>query len=178
MRAVIDACVLYPTILREIVTGVAAEGLFQPLWSARILGEWRRAVVKLGPVAEAVAEGEIALLRVHWPGAEVPAADDSHIDLPDPADRHVVATAIAGGAEVIVTLNLRDFPARALAAHGLRAEHPDSFLLNLYHATPGPVARAVETVRQETERVSGREQPLRPLLKRANLPRLGKALSA
>jgi hypothetical protein len=63
MKAVLDACVLYPTVLREILIGCARAGLYTPLWSARILEEWARATVKQGPGAEAVARGEVAALR-------------------------------------------------------------------------------------------------------------------
>ena len=58
MKAVLDACVLYPTVLREILLGVAARGLYEPLWSDRILREWTRATAKLGPLAQAQAEAE------------------------------------------------------------------------------------------------------------------------
>src|SRR5690606_10011196 len=34
VRAVLDACVLYPTVLREILIGAADAGLYAPLWSA------------------------------------------------------------------------------------------------------------------------------------------------
>ena len=51
MKAVLDACVLFPTVLREILLGVAARGLYQPVWSDRILREWTRATAKLGEVA-------------------------------------------------------------------------------------------------------------------------------
>ena len=61
MKAVLDACVLYPTVLREILLGVAARGLYEPLWSDRILREWTRATAKLGPEAVAIAEGEALL---------------------------------------------------------------------------------------------------------------------
>ena len=46
MKALLDACVLYPTVLREILTGVAGQGLYTPLWSDRILEEWARATRK------------------------------------------------------------------------------------------------------------------------------------
>ena len=71
VRVLIDACVLYPTVMREIVVGAARAGAFTPLWSARILEEWARAAIKIGPTGEAQARAEIALLRAAWPKAEV-----------------------------------------------------------------------------------------------------------
>jgi hypothetical protein len=50
--------------------------------------------------------------------------------LHDPDDRHVLAAAIVGRADVIVTANLKDFPAEALAPHGIEAQHPDTFLIH------------------------------------------------
>ena len=63
MRIVLDACVLFPTVLREILIGTAATGAFTPLWSARILEEWARATRRLPSGSEAVARTEIAILR-------------------------------------------------------------------------------------------------------------------
>lgn len=178
MRAVLDACVLYPTVLREILIGVAARGGFTPLWSARILAEWQHAAARLGPEGAAVASGEIATLRARWPEAELPAdpALEAQLDLPDAADKHVLAAAITGEAALIITLNLRDFPARALAPHGLAARSPDDVLMALWLDDPAPVEAAVREAQSATEAASGRDQPLRALLKRARLPRLGKAL--
>lgn len=178
----IDACVLYPTVLRELVLGVAGQGLFTPLWSPRILGEWQHAAARLGPDGAVIAAGEIALLRARWPGAEVADADiaragrDFDTDLPDPDDSHVLAAAIAGGASAILTQNLRDFPARRLAPHGVQAIHPDPFLLDLWRRAPAAVGGVVAHVQAEAERISGRTQPLRTLLRRSRLPRLAKAL--
>lgn len=178
MRALIDACVLYPTVLREIMIAVAARGCIAPLWSPRILEEWARAAARGGAGNEAIARGEIALLRAHWPESEItpPNGAETALDLPDAADKHVLAAAIAGRAEAIVTSNLRDFPRRALAGHGLRAVSPDALLMELWLAQAAPVEAAIREVRARTEEISGRDQPLRPLLKRARLPRLGKAL--
>jgi predicted nucleic acid-binding protein len=178
MKVVLDACVLYPSVLREILIGVAARGGFVPLWSARILAEWSRAAARLGAEAAAVAGGEIALLRSQWGEAEI-AADpqlEARLWLPDPADVHVLATAISGGAERIVTLNLRDFPRRALEPEGVQAQAPDSFLMELWLTAPAPVEAAVQAALARTEDASGRAQDLRALLKRAKLPRMGKAL--
>ena len=175
MRAVLDACVLYPTVLREVLLGVAARGDFVPLWSTRILEEWRRAAARAGDDVARQAGVEIALAGEAFPAAcvEVPVRDD--LWLPDPDDVHVLAAALEGGAQVIVTANLRDFPPRAMAGHGVQAVAPDAFLLDLHHKRS--VAAEVEAVRARTEAISGRAQPLRPLLKRAGLPRLARALS-
>ncbi|WP_439560160.1 RSP_2648 family PIN domain-containing protein [Roseinatronobacter sp.] len=179
MRAVLDACVLYPTVLREILVGVAARGGYAPLWSARILAEWQHAAARLGPAGATIAAGEIAQLRSLWPMAEIPADPDleARLDLPDAADKHVLATAVTTNADCIITLNLRDFPARALHVHGVVAQSPDTFLMELWLDRPAIVEQAVHAARTATEAASGRAQPLRPLLKRARLPRLGKALA-
>ena len=60
MKALLDTNVLYPTVMREVLLGVAATGAFTPLWSARILEEWARAARKLG-VKSRVALCQVAL---------------------------------------------------------------------------------------------------------------------
>ena len=100
---------------------------------------------------------------------------EATLSLPDPDDRHVLAAAIAGGAEVLLTLNRSDFPPRALARHGVLLREPDGFLVELLaegHDVAG-VAAAVVRARAEAD---GRHAGLRGFLKRAGLPRLGKAL--
>ena len=85
--------------------GVAKKGLFTPLWSDRILEEWARATVKLGPGAQVIARGEIALMRAEFPNACLPKAGgiEARLMLPDANDTHVLAVAISGGADAIIT---------------------------------------------------------------------------
>ena len=179
MKVLLDTCVLYPTVMREVLLGVAAAGLYQPLWSARILEEWARATIKLGAGAEAQARGEVALIRSRWPGAEVvwPPSLEARLWLPDPADTHVLAAAIAGHADLIVTLNAQDFPCQILEEEGLARLDPDQFLMALHADHPEAVAAAAEAVRAEATRLSGQDWDIRRLLKKAHLPRLGKALA-
>ncbi|MRX51402.1 PIN domain-containing protein [Paracoccus sp. S-4012] len=177
MRAVLDACVLYPTVLREILIGAAEAGLIAPRWSPRILAEWTHAAARLGPEGERIARVEAALMADRFPDALAP--DDGErargLDLPDPADRHVVEAALASGATLIVTANLRDFPRGAMAAVGIEARHPDEMLLSLWRAEPEAVERIVDAVHARAK-AAGAAMTRREMLKRVRLTRLAKAL--
>jgi len=180
MRILIDACVLYPTVMREVLMGVARRGLFTPLWSARILEEWARAAARIGDGQEDVARGEIALLRARWPEAEVvfPAELEADLYLPDANDTHVLAAAIAGKADVLLTMNLKDFPTRSLTSHGVIRRDPDGLLREMFIENPDVVGEVAENVRQTAEHLSGQDWDMRKLMKKARLPRFGKALAA
>ena len=182
MRALLDACVLVPDALRRILLNAAAEGLFTPLWSARIIGEWQHAAARRGPEAATRAAEAWLAMQAAFPAATVPPAPEieATLHLPDPDDCHVLAAAIAGRAEVVVTLNRADFPARVLGAHGIRRESPDSLLRLLWSTEPEPVARAVAAARVALPPATPPDgpAPLRAFLRRAGLPRLGKAMSA
>lgn len=180
MRAVLDTCVIYPTVMREMLLGVAATGAFEPLWSDRILEEWARAAAKLGPGGEAQARGEAALVAAQWPKARVswkPSLED-RLWLPDAADVHVLAAAVAGSADVIVTMNAKDFPRNVLAEEGVSRVDPDHFLLGYWQADEALVSAVAADVLAEARRLSGEEWTVRALLKKARLPRLAKAVSA
>lgn len=180
MKVLIDANVLFPTVLREIVLGVAETGAFEPLWSARILEEWRRAAARLGERDGALAESEIAVVKARFPDATVAVLPETErrLWLPDPDDVHVLAAAIDGGAEEILTLNTGDFPTRALAEEGITRRHPDEFLLEAFHSEPVGVRGVVNDVLARAKSYGIDTENPRGLMKRAKLPRLGKALFA
>lgn len=171
MKAVLDACVLVPSVMREMLLGAAALGGFAPVWSERILEEWARATRRLPEGAEIVARAEIATLRGRFPDAEVAVPEElvAALSLPDPNDRHVLAAAVAAGADTLVTLNRADFPGRTLARHGVVLREPDGLLVEMV-ADGLDLAPLAEAARR------GREAGLRAMLKRSGLPRLGKAL--
>ncbi len=180
MKVLVDTCVLYPTVMRSVLLGVAATGAFTPLWSGRILEEWARAARKLGAAGESQARREIAQLREAWPGSEVTWKPllESRLWLPDPNDVHVLAAAIAGSADAVLTLNATDFPRNMLAEEGLARADPDSFLLGHWQAQPERVATVCGDVLNEARRLSGADWEMRALLKKARLPRLAKAVAA
>ncbi|WP_299864554.1 RSP_2648 family PIN domain-containing protein [uncultured Roseobacter sp.] len=179
MKITIDACVLYPTVMREMVLGVAATGTFEPVWSSRILEEWARAAIKLGPLGETQARSEIALLRSLWPDAEAPAAPsvENRLWLPDENDIHVLATAVSTSSDAVMTLNAKDFPKGALAEEGLLRLAPDEFLFGQWRQRPDVLQAVAGKVLGEARRLSGQPWEMRPLLKKARLPRLAKALA-
>lgn len=174
-RWFLDACVLYPQLLRRVLLGLGHAGLVQPFWSKRVLEEWRIAAARAGGMAaEAAVRGEVAAMAAAFPGAEVvpDPGIDAALSLPDPADAHVAAGAASAGARVI-TLNIRDFPARRLAAHDLVAEHADSALWRLHGAAPEAVSR----IAAEMAAVLAPGTGLRGALKRAGVPRFAKAVT-
>lgn len=179
MKAVLDSCVIYPTVMREMLLGVAEAGGYTPLWSPRIIEEWRRAAAaRLGPEGAAQAEAEAALMALRWPAAAVawPPALEARLWLPDPADTHVLAAAVAAGADVIVTLNAKDFPRNVLAEEGISRADPDGFLMGFHQAHPEMVRGVARAVLAKADRLSGSGWEMRALMKKARLPRLGKAL--
>ncbi|UWS78384.1 PIN domain-containing protein [Phaeobacter sp. G2] len=180
MKLLLDTCVLYPTVMREMLVGAAAQGAFTPLWSARILEEWSRAALKLGPEGAAQARAEVALLKASWPQAVVAPAPgvEARLWLPDAADVHVLAAAITGHADAIVTVNNKDFPRQTLAEEGLERIGPDQLLYDLWLKDPALMEALGAEVLAEANRLSGGAWEIRPLLKKARLPRLAKALAA
>ncbi len=174
----LDACVIYPTVMREVLLGCAKAGLYEPRWSTRILEEWVRATAKLGADAQAIAGAERAKMCADWPAAlvDVPDAQQARFWLPDPNDIHVLASAVVGSCDVIVTVNAQDFPRNVLADEGLRREDPDAFLRGLFGKDPQTVSDVVQGVVAEAQRLSGDNWTARSLLKKARMARLGKAV--
>ncbi len=179
MKAVLDTCVIYPTVMREMLLGAAKLGHFTPIWSTRILEEWARAARKLGPEGEAQARAEIALAQAQWPKAERMALKETEqrLWLPDKADIHVLATAVEASADVIVTVNAKDFPRNILSEEGLERRDPDSLLHSFWQTDPIGMVGIATAVLSEANRLSGDQWTLRALMKKARLPRLGKALT-
>jgi predicted nucleic acid-binding protein len=120
-----------PVNLTDILLRLAEAETYRPLWSADVLAEVRRNILKFPRVSEASVDRRIKGMRATFPDAEVTgyqALIDSMTN--HPKDRHVLAAAVRGNASVIVTANLRDFDERSLAPYELDAVHPDTFLLN------------------------------------------------
>ena len=146
---VYDACVLYPASLRDLLMRLAVEEICQARWSEKILDELFSNLRINRPDLDPVKlERTRRMMCEALPDCLV--TGHTHLidllELPDPGDRHVLATAIHSGAGAIVTDNLQDFPGEALRPFGLEAVSADEFALGALKATPEQV---VAIVRQQ-----------------------------
>lgn len=124
----LDACVLYPAPLRDLLMQLTAADLFRARWSHQIHSEWMRNLLANRPdLKQADLERVRDLMNLHARDSLV-SGYETLIELiqncPDPDDRHVIAAAYHAQADAIVTFNLKDFPAAALAPYGLDVIHP------------------------------------------------------
>ena len=146
LTALLDANVLYSAGLRDFLLRLADQYLYAPLWSADIHAEWIGNILSDRPDLTAdMLERTRSVMDRHFPDAVVTEylVRAAGLDLPDAGDIHVLAAAIEGGADLIVTYNLRHFPADRLALHGLIAQHPDDFIADLLNADLEAVLAAV-----------------------------------
>jgi predicted nucleic acid-binding protein len=132
--AVLDACVLFKSGVRDFLLWVAEAGAFSPVWSDEIHNEWTRNRHECYGDSLADIIRTRTMMEQAFPGANFEPDPDvlKTIQLPDPNDVHVVATAVAAEADTIVTYNEKDFPDKILASLGLRKENPDAFCLRLF----------------------------------------------
>lgn len=158
--ALLDANVIYPAGLRDTLLRLADRNLYRARWSAMIHKEWIRNVLNDRPdLSPDQLERTRETMDQHFPDALVvgfePLIDG--LSLPDPRDRHVLAAAIRGRVDLIVTQNLKDFPQERLDPYEVEAQHPDDFALSLFDLYPGAVLGAVRD-----HRAALRRQPRTP----------------
>jgi predicted nucleic acid-binding protein len=145
--AVLDASVLYPLPLRDTLLRVAETGLYEPRWSERILDEVRRNLIAKRGATDTQADGLLDAMRRAFDTAAVPEPAIERLESAmtnDPKDRHVLATAVAVNAQVIITLNLKHFPPNACEPFGIEPLHPDAFLLDLHSLDSDTAFEVVE----------------------------------
>lgn len=145
--AVLDACVLYPPSLRDLLMWLATVEAYAPRLTEAIHAEWIRNVLADKPeVTPAQLDRTRRLMNQVTPDCLVSGFEQliPALRLPDANDRHVLAAAIRAGAAVIVTFNLSDFPAAVLEMYGVEPLHPDVFLSALFDDEPGLFLQAIQ----------------------------------
>lgn len=155
-RVFIDANVFVTVWTIDVMLTLAEGGLVDPRWSDMVMREAEEAIrrVKGGNPARYLAaiESAFPLAEVVVEGIDLPG-----VKLPDPDDLHVVSGALEAECATIVTYNLKDFPTESLRPLGVRAVHPDEFLMTVARANP------VETYAAVCLLVAGKEHPPRSM---------------
>jgi hypothetical protein len=130
--AILDANVLYPNTLRNLLLSLASDGLYHVKWTTEITQEWSRNLVADRPDIASKIDRLVELVNLSVQDCLVEGYEYiiPTIELPDLNDRHVVAAAVVGHADAIVTFNLKDFPAEIIDKFGVDVQHPDDFLMN------------------------------------------------
>lgn len=148
--ALLDANVLYPAPMRDVLMQLAVTDIFKAKWSDDIHREWIDALMRNEPHRDrATLERTRDLMNQATRDCLVTGYETlvPSLELPDPDDRHILAAAIVGRCNVIVTQNLKDFPEDALEPFGIETLHPDDFLSNHLALKPGLFCSALRKVR-------------------------------
>jgi hypothetical protein len=175
---ILDANLLYPFQLRNLLVQLGVDSVIAPRWTRRIHEEWIGNLIVTGKVPRNRLLVTLELMDVALPDAEVQGWE-AHLEgltLPDPDDRHVLAAALAARAGTILTMNVRDFPASALAPQGVVAVHPDGFLCGLYEADPEAFHASTEAAHGNLSRSTPSIAEYFDVLERQGLPQLARRL--
>ena len=147
--ALLDANVLYSAQMRDILLQLAVTSLFRARWTADIHREWMEALLENSPdIKRDNLEKTRGKMDKFVPDALITGYEGliDELSLPDPNDRHVLAAAIRGECNVIITQNLKHFPKEDVAPHGIEVLCPDDFLSDLLHLFPKKVCASVRNV--------------------------------
>lgn len=178
--ALLDANVLHPAFLRGALLWFADQRLFQPHWSADILAEWRRSVMRRFPeVKEDQLVAKALEMEEFFPGAAI-SGYEGFIDcirLPDPEDRHVLAAATVGRCAGIVTANTKHFPDEIVAPLGMEIIHPDDFIVNIIDLHPSRAVTACKNHRANMSQSNPTPQQFLERYERAGLVQAHQRLS-
>ena len=147
--ALLDANVLYPAPLRDYLLRLAEEGLYKPKWTEQIQNEWIENLLhKRIDLSKSALDRTKNAMNKAFPDANIDNYEklNESINLPDPGDRHVLAAAIRGKADVIVTSNLKDFPISETSKFDIEVQSPDEFISNLIHLDEDKCLKALDVL--------------------------------
>ena len=172
--ALLDACVLYPLAMADALMSLATTGLFAAKWTTRIETEWIRSLEQNRPDLRGRLDHRRDQMREAVPDWEV---DEQAwticargLELPDPNDVHVLAAALAGHADCIVTANLKDFPAEVVAHLGIEVIHPDQFIVAQWDLEQLVAVAAFKRMRARWKKPQASAEDFAAAMERGGLP--------
>lgn len=169
---VLDANVLYPALLRDVLLSLAHADLYSAKWTEHIKDEWTRSLLKDRPTMGAQIAAAAEAMDASIPDCLVIGYEHliDGLVLPDLDDRHVLAAAITGHADAIITWNERDFPKDVLDSFGIELQTPDEFVLNQIMLRGVIALTAIKGMRERWERPQFTAVALVDLLEKRGLP--------
>lgn len=175
---ILDACVLYPAPLRDLLMHLTATDLFKAHWTEQIHEEWINALLRRDGFERSKLERVKELMNTHARDALVTGFEPliESLTLPDENDKHVLAAAIRCNADAIITKNLKDFPADSLKPFAVEAIHPDDFLFNQLTLSTPLFCSAVKRMRLSLKKPPKTAEELLLILRKQELPQTCLAL--
>ena len=170
--ALLDANVLFPALLRDVLLSLALADLYSAKWSADIrreleaslLGKFPDMSDKVSNLADCMEEAIPDCLVTGYEGLI------EGLHLPDSDDRHVLAAAIVGHADAIVTFNQKDFPQEVMDSFGIELQTPDEFVVNQLMLIGTVALAAIKAMRARWDRPPLSSEEFVDLLERRDLP--------
>lgn len=135
MTIVLDANVLFPQYLCDLLLSLADEELFRPVWSEFIHEEWMRNVIEKNRAIDPERiKRRQNMMDKAFPDACVSITDQQIDEIEDVhiKDRHVMAAAKIANADGILTFNQKDFTRAAQRRYGVQILHPDDFVCDYF----------------------------------------------
>jgi predicted nucleic acid-binding protein len=185
-RAVLDTCVLVPSLQRDFLLQLAAEGAYAPVWGSGILFELDYILAGLHDkrgISDSAGRRRRLFdqLKQAFPGSDVHAPKDWEYSygLNDPDDGHVAHAAIIGKADAIVTDDRRAgfSTAEVLMEADIETVHPHQFAANTVSAHPQAGVRALQEMsNRRTNPPQTPEQILELLVTRHNMTEVAEIL--
>jgi predicted nucleic acid-binding protein len=145
-RVLIDACVLYDALVRDVLMILSGLGCLEARWTDTIHEEWISSLHRNRPDIPLERLYRVRdLMNLHASDSLVRGYEHRIADLilPDAGDRHVLAAAIESQSNYLLTFNKKDFPAEMVSVYGLEVLDPDRFLMDLWKKNPTEVARGL-----------------------------------
>jgi predicted nucleic acid-binding protein len=180
--AILDANVIYPINVFDVLAHLCLEGIFIAKWSEEIDAEWTRNLILNRPdLNEQDIYKRRDLQRIaiadSWVEKKKYQFLINQLVLPDEKDRHVLAAAIACKADAILTFNLKDFPSSILDQYGIQVVHPDDFICQQLKLLPQLVLNTFKKIRQKLKNPSFTPEQLAQSYRNSGLVRTSTKLN-
>jgi hypothetical protein len=170
-------------IVRRLMLSLAAEGVYQPVWSERIGDEWRRNAARLWAIPPEVLTEQWVDMNTRFPHATEGNLEpyEAILRYSDPKDFHVIAAGLARRARcalqhppkvIVTTWNLKDFNRSEMRRQGLDVFNPDRLLSQWWQEKADQMRPSIQAIPSDYIALGREPEPLSATLHRERLYRL------